>query len=439
MSTTRSIARRLARGQATAEETRELVRTVLLEARPEDFDDGELEPEVAADEPWLSDGALERIGEMEVQVEAERRAAEEGLAALLVLPAGARLAAFDSDPRLAGWPLVDLLCERSFAAGPERPGEARQLARLAVELAGRLDDRTEGEDAVSAPLRADLRGMAWAQLGNAERIASDLPAAEAALKTAEEHLRAGTGDRLMRARYLGFAASLGSDRSRFERAVELARRSAGLYRRLDDRHGLGRTLLKLASYHAHRDDLDRACATIDEALAHLDPEEEPRSLFVAHQNRASFLERAGRLDEAEGELAAAEELAAASLDRLRIRWIAGRIAVRRGETASGERELTQVRAQFLDRDLGYEAAQVSLELAVLYAEQDRIADQKRLAEEMVPLFAARGVHPEARAALTLFCDAVRREAASAALARAVADYLDRAEGRPGLVFRPDSQ
>jgi DNA-binding helix-hairpin-helix protein with protein kinase domain len=79
---------------------------------------------------------------------------------------------------------------------------------------------------------------------------------------------------------------------------------------------------------------------------------------------------------------------------------------------------------------------VSLELAALYAAQGRAADQRRLAEEMVPLFAARGVHPEARAALALYCDAARAEAAPAALAREVADYLARARNRPGVPFSP---
>ena len=77
---------------------------------------------------------------------------------------------------------------------------------------------------------------------------------------------------------------------------------------------------------------------------------------------------------------------------------------------------------------------MSLELAALYAEQGRAADQRRLAEEMVPLFAARDVHPEARAALTLYCDAARAETASAALIREVAGRVDHATRRPRRPF-----
>ena len=71
---------------------------------------------------------------------------------------------------------------------------------------------------------------------------------------------------------------------------------------------------------------------------------------------------------------------------------------------------------------------------MLYAEQDQTADQHRLAREIVSLFATRDVHPEARAALALYCDAARAEGVSASLAREVADYLERAHGWPQLAF-----
>jgi tetratricopeptide (TPR) repeat protein len=364
------------------------------------------------------------------QDRAERRRADDLVAALEALPEPERRAALEGDPRYATWALAELLSERSLAAGPEDPERSRGLARLAVAAAERVPAGAESE-----ALRADLLGLAWAQLGNAERVASDLRAAEAAFAAADRHLAAGTGDPLPRARLLSLLASLRSDQSRFDDAVELAHRAARLYRRAGDLHGHGRTLIKLATFHAYREELDTACRRLDEALGHLDPAREPRLLFAARHNRASYLERAGRLDEAAAELEAAKALARAALDRLRLAWLAGRLAVHRGDAAAGEGILLAARQAFAAQSLGYETAQVSLELAALYAEQGRAADQRRIAREMVPLFVARDVHPEARAALALFCDAARAEAASAALAREVADYLERAQTRPGLVFR----
>ena len=298
-------------------------------------------------------------------------------------------------------------------------------------MAGRVPAGSESE-----ALRADLRALAWAQLGNAERTAGELRAAERAFHAAWDLLERGTRDPIARARVLSLHASLRGDQSRFDEAIGLASRAARLYQRAGDLHGYGRTLIKLATFHAYRDELDTACARLDEAVPHLDPEREPRTLFAVRFNRAAYLERAGRLDESAAELAMADRLGRTTLDRIRLGWLAGKLALRRGDAAASERELLAAREAYLAQGLAYETAQVSLDLAVLYAEQGRTADQHRLAREIIPLFAARDVHPEARAALTLYCDAARAEGVSAGLAREVADYLERAHDRPRLVFRP---
>jgi hypothetical protein len=429
-----ALARRFARGETDRAESAALVRALLREEPPTGATLGPApQPGPGAYASVLA-AAEQRAALLADGDAGEQRRAAELLVELDALDGEqARLAAIESDLRFQSWALAGLLGERSLAAGTENPERCRELARLAVTVADREPAGPE-----SAALRSDLRALAWAQRGNAERIAGELRAAEAAIREAEKLLDSGTGDPLLRARILSLLASLRSDQSRFAEAVGLADQAARLYRRGGDLHGCGRTLIKLASFHAYRDELDLACAQLDRALASLDPALEPRLLFAAHHNRASYRERAGRLAEAAAELALAEPLARATLDRVRLAWLAGRIALRRGDAAAGERSLLQARADFLAHGLAYETAQVSLELAALYAELGRTADQRRLAEEMVPLFAARDVHPEARAALLLFCDAARREAATASLAQEVAEYLDRAHGRPRLAFRNTS-
>lgn len=423
------LALRFERGETDREETVAVLRAVLLEEPPEE--DAAAAPPPAGAYAGVLERAIAAAPALQRESRDDRRRASGLLDELLALPEGDRTAAVEEGDRYRSGALADLLLERSFAAGTEDPARSRQLARLAVAVAERAPE--VGGDR----LRADLLAAAWAQLGNAERIASDLRAADAALGTALEHLARGTGDPLVRARMLSFLASLRSDQSRFDEAVVLVRRAAGLYRRAGDQHGYGRTLLQLATLHAYEDRLDLACERLDEAVGLLDREAEPRLVVLAHHNRAAYLERAGRLDEAVGELAAARELAQTPFDRLRVRWVEGRLELRRSGAAAGEEILAEVRREYLEKGLGYEAAQVSLELAVLYAEQGRKADQRRLAEEMVPLFAARGVHPEARAALALYCGAARAEAVSATLAREVGEYLDRAKGRPRLAFQRD--
>jgi tetratricopeptide (TPR) repeat protein len=422
------LARRFVSGETDPAETAVVVRALLQldpPDRPEPVDEsdpGAHQGALAAVEQWAA--------ELDRQDRDEHRRAAELLAALDELSEQARRLTVEGDPRYHIWPLVDLLRERSLAAGPHRPERSRELARLAVAAAERVPSGAESE-----ALRADLTALTYAQLGNAERVVGDFRAADGAFAEALAALARGTRDPVTRARVTGLLASLRTDQSQFDEALRLTRRTLRLYRRAGDRHGRGRTLIKLARIHAYRDELDAACAVLDEAVAHLDPAQEPRLLVVAHHNRASYLERTGRLDEAVRELEAAGELAEARFDRVRVRWVQGRVALRRGETEAAEAALVETRRAFLEEGLGYETAQVSLELAALYAEQGRAADQRRLAEEMVPLFEARDVHPEARAALALFCDAARREMAPAALAREIASYLDRARESPRLAFR----
>ena len=61
--------------------------------------------------------------------------------------------------------------------------------------------------------------------------------------------------------------------------------------------------------------------------------------------------------------------------------------------------LEQVRRYFTTEQIAYDAALASLEVAVLYLEAGRTGEVRTLAEEMLWIFKAQGVHREALAAL----------------------------------------
>lgn len=75
-----------------------------------------------------------------------------------------------------------------------------------------------------------------------------------------------------------------------------------------------------------------------------------------------------------------------------------------------------------------------LEEAVLLLEDGRVAEVKRLAQELEKVFESKGVHREALEALLLFRDAAEREAATPELARRVLGFLFRARHDRGLRF-----
>ena len=94
--------------------------------------------------------------------------------------------------------------------------------------------------------------------------------------------------------------------------------------------------------------------------------------------------------------------------------------------------LEQVREDFTARELPYDAALSSLDLAVLWLEKGKTAEVPELAVGMGSIFQAKGVDRQALAALTLFCEAARQEAATVELTRRVITEIEtvRRSGAP---------
>lgn len=125
--------------------------------------------------------------------------------------------------------------------------------------------------------------------------------------------------------------------------------------------------------------------------------------------------------------------------QLRLTGLRGKIAQARGDFAAAEAAFVRMREGFLQEGLGYDAAIVSMDLALLYLRQGRTAELKTLAREMLPIFRSQDVHREAVAALVLFQEAVREEQITAAFVRELATYLDAARTDPTLRFRRSTE
>lgn len=120
--------------------------------------------------------------------------------------------------------------------------------------------------------------------------------------------------------------------------------------------------------------------------------------------------------------------------QLRLLWLRGDIAAGRGDLAAAEQAYRETRDGFTAHQMGYDAAMVSLDLAILYLKDGRAAEVQRLAEEMLPIFQAQTVHREALAALRLFQEAARRQELTVEKALEVAAYLRQARAEPSLRF-----
>lgn len=365
----------------------------------------------------------------------EERAGAPGLIEeLLAIPSGERgpLLREGRCGRFGNTAVCELLIERSFAAGFRDPAGARELAELAVGVADVLDPLHYGPTVVQ-----DFRARAWAYLGNARRLGSDLRGAEEAISLAERFSQGGSADPLEEARILDLKASLLADQGRLEEAAGLLDVVIDIYEDIRDAHRQGRALISKGLFLAYADRPEEGLGLIGLGLGLVDVEQDPRLALMANHNIAWCLADCGRPEEALRHLETVRHLYDAFTDRwtcLRLAWLEARIAAGLGRFEEAERKLLELRDAFVEQRLGYDASLVTLDLAALLLEQGRAAEVRRLAAEALPVLLAQDIHREAMAALIAFQQATEIEQATPGMVHRVAAYLIRARKNPELRF-----
>jgi tetratricopeptide (TPR) repeat protein len=353
----------------------------------------------------------------------ESRQAPELLAELTGRPFEQQLQLVEEREEMHVWGFCRLLLRQSQEAVFDDPLQAVDLADLAVRIAGRLDDGYDPNWVL------DLRAQAWAQLGNARRVVGELRSAEDAFRRAEGFLaRSTSGNTQAQAEIYALKSSLRRDQRRLKEALGLAAQALALYRENQNSHGIGKLILSEAKILEEMGDLEGAIHLLEQSPAEIDAEADPRLFACARFNLLGCLTLAGRHDEAERLLPEVQGLfreSAQPLDRVRLTWAEGSIALGRGRTGDAEALFRQVQGAFLERGMGYDAALVSLDLAILYAQEGRTAEIKQLAVEVMPAFESREVQREAMAALLMFQQACEEERLTVQLARQIAAFLKR--------------
>ncbi len=327
------------------------------------------------------------------------------------------------------WALCERLCFASLTAAADDSVEAVGLAELAVRVA-ELVGREE-------PEHMGLQGYAFAFLGNARRVQGNHPSAEEAFAQFEQLWSGGSpaGHCLLDgARPLDLKASLRRHQGSFDEALDLHARALAMANPAD--HGSfllnkAKTLEEMARYEEAIETLKQA-----EPLLGGGPRES-RHWFALRCNLTVNLCHLGRFDEAEAFLPEVRQLVDRSgnrLDKLRVRWLEGRVAAGMGRWDEALAALSQVRAEFTSRGIAFDTALVNLELAVVHLELGRIGEVKTLARQVLPIFKAQGGHREAFAALLLFREAAESEAVTVEFTQRLIEYLHRARYDPNLRF-----
>jgi|HubBroStandDraft_3_1064219.scaffolds.fasta_scaffold10610_1 transcriptional regulator with XRE-family HTH domain len=351
------------------------------------------------------------------RAEADRRWAE-----LAILAPGDRRFQVERSPALQSEAMCARICAESERAAADDAARALELARLARRVA----ELAPGEPAA----KAALLGYASFFVVNAHRVGADLAAAEAACEEAVALWRAGKpADRELLAewRVLDLEASLRRDLRSFDRAVELLDRA----RAVAPAEMVGRILLKRAFTLEQAGQIAAAVEALREAAPLAETMDDPRLAFGVRFNLATNLCHLGRYAEANDLLGDVGERALGlgnELDLLRVLWLSGRVAAGRGRSQEARIALDRARREFAAHGDGYDAALVSLELAVVELEAGRTGEVRALAGEMLPVFQRLGFDREAMAAVRVFWASAQAGTATAELGRRLLTLLER--GRP---------
>lgn len=294
---------------------------------------------------------------------------------------------------------VDRLIAECWELRYRDPRKMVEKAKLAVLSAQRLSAPSHSRNLV-----IDCQAEAWAELGNAYRVAGDLKRAEQALTQATVLWEQGTGDPLLLAQITSFCASLCCDQRRFSIGFELLDQALGIYEEQGDRHMAGRTLITMSYVASCAGEPEQARRHLIQGLPFIDSERDSDLRAIALKNLVLYMVECDKFEEAMSlyeQLKRENALPADHLSQLKLLWIEGKILLGLDQPIDAEHLFWKVRQGFLERDLLYQAGLASLDIAVTQIYQNKIESAEILLQEVYEIFAALRIDREAIAAVLL--------------------------------------
>ncbi len=369
------------------------------------------------------DAALKFADRSERRVALERLRGLGHWAALEALLPGERLPLILANRAWQHWGLFRALLDAYHGYILRDPREAANIVRLALDVAELLDPAAIGGETSAN----DQRARAWSLLGNARRLASDLPGARQALNESWRLNEAGLGHPLDRAQIYSLDASYARTVGEFETAESILERALTIYLAANDSHLQGRTLLKMGDTIGHVNP-ERGILHIQHGLQLINPVREPRLVLCAQHDMIYFLTDAGRPREALVILDRTRSLYRQFPDdwtQLRLRWVHGRVARALEQTGEAIHILRQVWEAFRERDQHVDFLMVSIDLAEAHTAAGEIATAGRLLAEVTPLMEQWNLHRNALAAWLMFREALEKRQAAGALFNQIRLYYRR--------------
>ncbi len=348
----------------------------------------------------------------------------EELRRLIGVPAAAWSGAWRRE--LTGTPPASLpalarrLIEASLDLVHRDPGAAERAALAARACARAAQGLPESS-------RADLRAEATAAVANCRRVQNDLAGAEKAWRRVDELQRHGLQEPALKGRLASLRASLFRGRRQFVEAVDVLLEAIAFAQKTEDRRAEARYRLKLGATLRAKGSPRAALAQVRKAQRYLGDPSVAQLAFGALHEEILIRNDLGQNRQA---LALSRVLAphyatyAGPVFQLRGAWLRGRLYASVGEHGQAAEIFEELRAGFLAREMLYDAALVSLDLALSYAERGERGRVRSLAHEMYDVFRAQQIPREAAAALLLFAHNALDELADAAFIAETIRQLD---------------
>ena len=384
----------------------------------------DLTPEREAELVALLDGREPAEEERDRPVETP---AEELLRELMTHSPEQRVILVENSERFKSVGLCQLALARGYELGAHDPSEADSMIAMGVAIAESLDAECYPRGIVF-----DLRARSYAHLGNVRRIRSDLVGSENAFRIARENWVVGTGSRKDEAIICDLEAALLSEKRKFYAAITMLNGAIERFAIEGEKYLEGRAWLSKAYTLGAHGEFGEAIEALKRGIGLVDSENEPRLVLVAKHNLLVFLREEGRLQEVEVLCPEAREFhirLGNAVDLTRFKWLEGQIAVDTDRLSEAETLFLEVKQFFVDKEMAHDAALVSLDLALVYLRQGRVADLKALAAEMLTIFRSLRVHQETLAALAFCRKSLEVEQMTVGLLRELASCLETARER----------
>jgi tetratricopeptide (TPR) repeat protein len=400
---------------------------------PDETAEAKLTPERAA----AYDAAIDRAFAVALEHDRKLRHRREVERALAVLDKKGYEALEKPLKRIDALARFDALLERSWSLRYEDHSRMIDLAQAAVRVARTLDARKYGIERIM-----DLQCRAWAEIGNAYRVAGQLDRAFDCFAHATRLHDEGTRDAALRVRLLNLQASLAADRRQFGLAGLVFGYIHGYHLREGDNHLAGRALIKMGINTGYSGDPTEGVRLLQDGLKLVDEERDPSLVLSAVHSQLCFLVEAGHFERARTHLFLNRKLLAqvgGRVNEIKVAWLEARIHQGMKAFEKAERGLRKVREGFQKQQLAYDAAIVSLDLGMVLLSQKRTGEARPILLDAVQVFNDLKIGREAMGAVLLLRQSAEMEQETAKLldiVTQVAAFLRRAEHDPNAKFDP---